>query len=96
MDENKLMGISPGTVVRTILLAIAIVNQVLSFLGKPLIYVNDAQVSELVALVFSIAVSVVAWWKNNSFTQAAIAGDKVMHGIKDGKDVEVNIDDKEK
>ena len=94
-NEQKVMGITPGTVVRTILLAVAIVNQILSFLGKPLIFINDDQLSELVALVFSIVTAVVAWWKNNSFTRAARAGDKVMHGIKNGYTVNVDIEGEE-
>ena len=96
MEDNKPIGITPGTVVRTILLAVALVNQILTFLGKPLIYIDNAQLSELVALVFSIVTTVVAWWKNNSFTEAARAGDAVMHGIKNGYDVEVTITDPEK
>lgn len=95
MDESKVMSITPGTIVRTILLAVAIVNQVLTFLGKPLIYIDNEQLSELVALVFSLATTIIAWWKNNSFTAAARAGDKVMHGIKGGYDVEVSIKDPE-
>ena len=97
MDEQEkaTLGISPGTIVRTILLAIAIVNQVLSFLGKPLIYINSDQLSELIALVFSIATAVAAWWKNNSFTQAARAGDVVMHSIKEGYTVDVSVKDGE-
>lgn len=91
MDESKVMSITPGTIVRTILLAVAIVNQVLTFLGKPLIYIDNEQLSELVALVFSLATTIIAWWKNNSFTAAARAGDQVMHGIKGGYDVEVSI-----
>ena len=96
MEDNKPIGITPGTIVRTILLAVALVNQILTFLGKPLIYIDNAQLSELVALVFSIVTTVVAWWKNNSFTEAARAGDAVMHGIKNGYDVEVTITDPEK
>ena len=91
MEDNKPLGITPGTIVRTILLAVALINQILTFLGKPLIYIDNAQLSELVALVFSIATTVIAWWKNNSFTEAARAGDAVMHGIRNGYDVEVSI-----
>lgn len=92
-EERTVLGISAGTIVRTVLLAIAIVNQVLSFLGRPLIYINSEQLSELIALVFFIATSVSAWWKNNSFTQAARAGDVVMHSIKNGYTVDVNVKD---
>lgn len=96
MEEQMVMGITAGTIVRTILLGIAIINQILSFAGKPLIYIDNEQLSQFVALMFSIVISIVSWWKNNSFTRAARAGDKVMHGIKDGYTVTVDITEEDK
>ena len=56
--------ISAGTIARTVVLLLALVNQVLSMLG------------------WTIAASLAAWWKNNSFTQAALEGDKLKNELR--------------
>lgn len=72
------MNISAGTVARTIILALALVNQVLSALGRPLLPIEDAQVETLVTTAWTVIAALAAWWKNNSFTAAAQAGDQTM------------------
>ena len=79
------MKISVSTIARTVVLAIALVNQALSASGKnPLPFMEDT-VYELVSIVFTIVSAAVAWWKNNSFTQAAIKADEYMKAIKNGE-----------
>lgn len=72
------MNITAGTVARTIILALALVNQVLSALGRPLLPIEDAQIETLVTTGWTVVAAMVAWWKNNSFTVAAQKGDEVM------------------
>ena len=67
------MNITAGTVARTIILALALVNQVLSALGRPLLPIEDAQVETLVTTAWTVIAALAAWWKNNSFTAAAKA-----------------------
>ncbi|MBQ4556874.1 MAG: hypothetical protein IJA60_04420 [Clostridia bacterium] len=50
--------------------------------GKPIIPIANETVEALITAAFTIGAAVVAWWKNNSFTNAAIEGDKVMNEIK--------------
>lgn len=101
MDEERKvydeeLKITPGTIVRTVVLAVAIVNQVLTWLGKPIIPIDNAKLAELVALVWGIAAAIVAWWKNNSFTLPALAGDVVMRLMRSGKTSgEVRLADEE-
>ena len=71
------MNVTVGTVARTVVLALALVNQVLSVTGHPVLPIEDSQVETLVSTGWTVAASVVAWWKNNSFSQAALAGDTV-------------------
>lgn len=73
------MKITAGTVARTIVLALALVNQILTVNGAGIIPIEDAQIEETVALVWTIVASLVTWWKNNSFTQAALLGDQKMN-----------------
>lgn len=74
--------IKTDTIVRTILLALAIINQILAIAGKDKLPFTDDQVYQAVSLIATIVTSVVAWWKNNSFTQAALAADEEMKELK--------------
>ena len=78
-DTPKITG---GTIARTIILALALVNQVLTVTGHSVIPIADEEVNELVSLILTIGASIVAWWKNNSFTKAARFGDEAMDEYK--------------
>lgn len=75
-------NISIGTIARTACLALALTNQLLSAAGKPVLPIEDAQLEQLVTSGLTVAASLAAWWKNNSFTPAALEGDIVMNRIK--------------
>ncbi len=75
--------ISSGTIARTIILILALFNQVLAMFGKSPLDIAGEDISNVVSLIFTIAASAAAWWKNNSFTAAAIEGDKMMKRIKE-------------
>lgn len=75
MDKIK---IKTDTIVRTIVLVIALVNQILTSTGRSPIPISDEEVTELISLILTIGASAWAWWKNNSFTQAALRADETM------------------
>ena len=77
------MKISSGTIARTVVLVLALVNQVLSMLGYKIIPIEDEQVNDFVTIAFTIGSALAAWWKNNSFTEAAIEGDKYKDIVKE-------------
>ena len=68
-------NITAGTIARTICLALALTNQILSATGHAVLPIEDAQVETLVTTGLTVAASLAAWWKNNSFTPAAIKAD---------------------
>lgn len=72
------MNITAGTLARTIILALALINQLLSAAGHPVLPIEDAQVETLVSTAWTVIAALIAWWKNNSFTAAAQKGDAVM------------------
>lgn len=74
--------IKTDTIVRTIVLIMALINQVLAIKGKEVLPVTEDEVYQLVSLVITITASLWAWWKNNSFTQAAIMGDQLKDELK--------------
>ena len=76
------MSIKKETIIRTVVLALALINQVLTAFGVSVIPIGDDQITELLSLVFTIGASVWAWWKNNSFTKNAIEADKVLDQLK--------------
>ena len=74
--------VSIATLARTAALAFALANQVSSTAGKPLLPIESSEVEHFVTTGLTIAASVAAWWKNNSFTQAALAGDALKDEIR--------------
>lgn len=72
------MKIKRDTLIRTIILVLALVNQILTSTGHSILPITDDQVADVITLAFTIGTSVWAWWKNNSFTKAAIEADDVM------------------
>ena len=76
------MNISAGTIARTAVLALALTNQILSAAGKPVIPIEDKQLETLVTTAFTVGASLLTWWKNNSFTPAAIKADDALKAFK--------------
>lgn len=70
------------TIARTIVLFIALANQVLAIAGKEVFPVTEDQVYQVVTLIATVGASVWAWWKNNSFTKNAIEADNVLSQLK--------------
>lgn len=77
MNNNK-MNITSGTIARTIILVLALLNQILTAMGHSVINISDESINTLISTGFTIVTAIVAWWKNNSFTQSALKADEVM------------------
>lgn len=71
-------NVTKGTIIRTVLLALALTNQVLVVLGVSPIPVDDNTVTNLISTICTVVTAIMAWWKNNSFTEAAIEADKML------------------
>lgn len=76
------LNVKIDTIVRTVVLLFALVNQILTSTGHSVIPVSDDQIAELITLTVTIGASVWAWWKNNSFTKKAIKADEYMEKLK--------------
>ena len=72
------MKVSAGTIARTLCLCLALVNQILTATGHGIINVSNDDINTLISTGFTVVSAVVAWWKNNSFTQSALKADEVM------------------
>ena len=79
-------NITSGTIARTIILALALVNQLLSVTGHAVLPIEDAQVETLVSTIWTVVAAVAAWWKNQSFTINAREADLYLQDLKDGRE----------
>ena len=74
---------SKSTIARTLILAVALVNQICTSLGYPLIFdLDDETINQLVNVAFTVVTALIAWWRNNSFTQPALKADAFMKELK--------------
>lgn len=87
MDKIKIvisrMGqVAPGTWVRLALLVASLINMSLKVFGAESVSVGNETVEKAVTVVIMVITALMAYWKNNSFTEAAIAADEVMQSLK--------------
>ena len=72
------LQIKASTIARTVVLFLALANQVMVAFGWSPIDIDEDSVYTLVSTIVTLVTAVWAWWENNSFTQAAIKADKVL------------------
>lgn len=63
------------TIIRTVVLALALINQILAICGKDTIPLYESDIAQFVSIIALICSTLWAWWKNNSFTNNAIKAD---------------------
>ena len=85
--NNTKPKITSGTIARTVILILALVNQVLTATGHSVINISDENVNTLISTGFTIVSALIAWWKNNSFTNDAIAADEYKRQLKERKEL---------
>lgn len=71
-----------GTIIRTVVLFVALVNQILVMGGKSPLPFEDAEVEMFVSTALTAVASLIAWWKNNSITKEAQEADAYMWELK--------------
>lgn len=91
------MKITKGTIIRTIMLAIVLINYVLQRLGIDVIRISENQITDAIETLISIAVIVVAWWENNNFSDKAKKADAFLKLLQsgDGQIEDEDINDEE-
>ena len=75
---NQKQTVTPGTIARTLILALALINQILTASGHSIIAVSDDDINTLITTGFTVVSALIAWWKNNSFTRPALKADEVL------------------
>lgn len=74
--------ITKGTVVRTIMLLVVVINMALKNVGKQPIEVAESDVYSLIEMIVSVVIILLSWWKNNSFTKNAQLADEYLQELK--------------
>lgn len=83
--EIDLSGVTPQTIGRTIILALALINQVLAIFGKEQIPFVESEVYQVVSILFTFTSTLWGYWKNNSWSKSAQEADKVMWALESGE-----------
>ena len=77
--------VKPETILRTIVLIIALINQALAIFGREALPITEEEVYEVyrfITYIITLVVSLWAWWKNNSFTIPAIKADEYLEQLR--------------
>lgn len=75
---------STQTLIRTLVLVLALVNQILCSMGMSPLPIAEEELEALLSTLFTTIAAVWAWWKNNSISESAKAGDAVKSAIQSG------------
>ena len=79
MAEQK---VTAATIIRTVVLALALINQTLTALGKNPLPIAGNDVYEFLTLAVTIGAAIWSWWKNNSFTKNALQADQLLYFLR--------------
>jgi SPP1 family holin len=78
-------NIDKGTVIRLVLLLLALINQSLIALGVPVIPIEEGQITSLIdaiylvgSILFTIVTALIAWYKNNYVTKKGLEQKEVL------------------
>lgn len=78
------MKATTGTIARTIIFFITLINGIFAIIGWNPINIDSSAVYDAVSVIALFVGSIVAWWKNNSFTKPAIQADNMKEYLKIG------------
>lgn len=72
---NKLES---GTIVRTVVLFVALINQGLAAFGYSPLPFGDDEIELFVSTLITVITSLIAWWKNNNVTRKARRNEELL------------------
>lgn len=75
----------PETIARTIVAAIALLNSIMLMIGKAPLNLDENTIYVVVSGIATVITTIWVWWKNNSFTAAAMVADDLMRELKSGR-----------
>lgn len=79
------MRVTKSTIIRTILVIVAILNFALERFGVDVIPVSESWLLMALETTIEIAIVVVGFWKNNSYTEKAIKADEFLRELRESE-----------
>ncbi len=76
-------NISKGTIIRTIMLTIVLLNIILEKFGFDIINTGESTVAGIVEMLIEIGSIIASWWYNNSYTEKARKADRFFKALKE-------------
>lgn len=99
MKKINWSNVTADTVARMIFLIFSMVNGAAAIFGFTKLDIDENTIYTVVTGISVIVSAIVGFWKNNSFTAEAQAGDNLKNALKEGavkiEDLEDDIDDEE-
>ena len=88
MKKIDLNGVTADTIARMIFLLVSMINGAAAIFGFTKLDIDENTIYTVVTGVSVIVSAVIGFWKNNSFTSAAIEGDNLKNALKN-KDITI-------
>ena len=85
LSQINVKDIKPSIYVSAVVLIFTMVNYVLNIMGKPVININENEITAWVTAIVGVVGIVYSWYKNQSITHPAQVADDVMKILKDGR-----------
>lgn len=86
--------IKPHTYISIVMILFLIINTISVYVnGSPIIQFSEEQVTDAVNIILNIIFICYTFWKNQSFTSAALAADDVLTILRDGKITREELED---
>lgn len=79
------MNITRRTIISTVINLLAFVNAVMVMLGKPVLNIDNGDLTIAINAIITVVVWAYGFWKNNSFTPAAIKADEYLDLLRTGE-----------
>lgn len=80
---EKIKNVDTGTIIRSVTLILAIINQIIAVLGSTSF--ASATWYQIVSIIATVLTSLISAWENNDWTYFAKLGTKVLDALEDGK-----------
>jgi SPP1 family holin len=84
------LKVTKGTIVRTIMICVVIINLILEKFGLDVINTSESTIAAFVEMVIEAGSIIAAWWYNNSYSAAAKKADRFFSAVKEAEAKGIN------
>jgi SPP1 family holin len=63
--------VDTGTIVRTVVLFVALINQGLAAFGYSALPFGDKEIELFISTIITVVTALISWWKDNNITRKA-------------------------